>query len=135
MTHQQRIKLDDTFISAATKLAEGNIGAVRVLLQLASTEAKIDPDAALPGIGVLLDLEQHGFYGSRIWMLYKDVCGQDITKMHAVLRAMQLGLVKKSAVENAIGTDETRGKPDAIDVWALLTAVKERLPRFASEVV
>lgn len=54
------------------------------------------------------------------------VCGQDIVKTHAVLRAQQLGLVSAAAVAHA-----TDNRGAGIDVDALVAAVRERLPNFA----
>lgn len=73
-----RIKLNDTGMSAAIKMNDGNPGALTVIVQFMKMGAEIDPDSALGGITPILDLDTLGIYGPRIWMLYKDVCKEDV---------------------------------------------------------
>jgi len=87
----------------------------------------IDPDSALEGFGVLLDLDEHGIYGSRIWMLYKDVCFESVPSMVAVLRAYQLGQLA-GCTDEAID-DAIDGKGD-LDMDAIMGAVQKELPKF-----
>lgn len=123
-----RIELTDTPVSCMRKLADGNPGAVTVLMRLFDTAAKTDPDAAFEGLAPLLNLDTNGIYGPRIWMLYKDVCGEDIVKTHTVLRAIQLGIVSKFAVDAAIDSRK------CMDLAMLLDQVQERLPAFARNI-
>lgn len=125
MNTNTRIKLMDDTTSTAEKISEGNPGAVTVCLQLLKHGAKIDPDAMFGGLGCLLSLDSYAIYGASIWMLYKDVCKEDIVKTIAVLRAVQLGLLEEDKLIYAI---ENYGK--GIDVDNLYDLVKERLPNF-----
>jgi hypothetical protein len=120
-----RIKLDDSLQEAIYKLSEGNPGAVRVLVDLVMHGDKIDPDNALGGFGVLLYLDMFGVYGSRIWMLYKDVCGEDYVKTIAMIRACQLGLISERQLNEAI---ENHGR--GLDVNQVMQQVKEALTNF-----
>ena len=121
-----RIQLTDTPKSAIMKLGGGNPGELSVAVRLFQTGETTDPDAAFGGLSALLDLDTLGIYESRIWMLYKDVCGEDLTKMHAILRGWQLGLVCDYEIEAAIdGTKQ-------LDADAILAQVKARLPKFAA---
>ena len=106
-------------------LADGNPGAVRVMLEIIEQDGRIDPDNLLGAIGSLLSLDTHEIYGSRIWMLYKDVCQSDIEKTLAALRAVQLGIARERDLLSAIDGD---GK--SFDSDAALSAVKEKLPAF-----
>lgn len=125
MNHE-RITLQDTAITAITKLSEGNPGALRVCSELFKEGAAIDPDAFGGGLSPLLALDTHAIYGSRIWMLYKDVCKQNLTHVVAVLRAVQLGLFTESALKNGINN-----YGEGVDCVALFDAVCNRLPNFA----
>lgn len=125
MNMNTRIELTDNAMSATNKISKMNPGAMKVCIKLLEEGAKIDPDNALGGIGCLLSLDAHGIYGSSIWMLYKDVCGEDIVKTIAMLRSVQLGLLEESKLIHAI---ENRG--DGIIVDDLYNLVKERLPAF-----
>ena len=122
---QERIKLEDSTLDVFTKLSEGNPGALTVLMSVLENAPIVDPQAFGGGVITLLAFDTHGIYGSRIWMLYKDVCGQDIPNVIAVLRAMQLGFVRESEVDHAI---DNRGA--GLDVPDLLKQVMERLPEF-----
>lgn len=124
--HKQRIELVDTPVSAVMKLAEGNPGAITVCGQILKQGEAIDPDGLLGGIGALLSLDTIGLYGPNIWVLYKDQCGQNIAKLLAVLRAVQLGFI---GAEEVVAASADRGD-SALDIPALYAKVKEFLPRF-----
>lgn len=109
-------------------LSGGNPGAVTVCMRLLKETPAIDPQDILGGLGNLLALDSYNIWEHRIWMLYKDVCGQDLVKMIAVLRAHQLGQlagVTECALNHAI---DNRG--EGLDLDAVLKAVQDRLPRF-----
>jgi hypothetical protein len=52
------------------------------------------------GFGPILDMDELGIYGSRIWILYKDFNGEDLPRMIASLRAVQLGLLSQDDLIN-----------------------------------
>lgn len=110
--------------------AEGNPGAASVLAQLFINAEKIDPDSALGSMGPLFLLDNLDCYGPRIWMFYKDVCGQDIHKMMGVMRACQMGFTSDRDINAAIDGDKAR-----LDIPDLLTKLKEKLPAFVIEKV
>ncbi len=120
---ETRLDLTDTGMSAAIKLAEGNPGAISVIVGILKDGEWIDP-VGMGGLGTMLMLDTFHIYGSRIWMLYKDVCGQDIIKTMAVIRACQLGIIRQHDLNSAI---DGNGKLDTDD---LLNQVKERLGTF-----
>jgi hypothetical protein len=74
----------------------------------------IDPDDFMGGFGCILQMDTFGIYESRIWMLYKDVCGQDLTKMLTLLRGVQLGIISQSQLDAAIGDDNSYGDPSKL---------------------
>ena len=124
-----RIQLTDTVPEAITKMVDGNPGALNVLMRCLKDGGQIDPDSAMGGMGVILSLDTLGIYGSRIWMFYKDVCGEDLSTMLAMTRAHQLGLVSEVLLNRAI---DNYG--EGLDIRALGAAVKEYLPNFQIEV-
>lgn len=125
MNQNTRIELNDTPISAVAKLSEGNPGALSVCMQMLQRGGDIDPDGILGGLGCILCLDSYAIYGTRIWMLYKDVCGEDLMKTVAMLRAVQLGFLKEAKLHHAVNN-----YGDGIDVDALLVEVQEFLPKF-----
>ncbi|MFA5150828.1 MAG: hypothetical protein WC433_08055 [Candidatus Omnitrophota bacterium] len=120
-----RIEGSDSVQDMFFKMSEGNPGALTVLMSLYTDGKKIDPDNFMPGLGEILSLDTLGVYGSKIWMLYKDVCGEDLVKMCAVMRANQLGFVNSDLIISAINNYGA-----GIDIDDLLKQVKARLPEF-----
>lgn len=123
-----RIELNDSMDSIFAKMSENNPGALGVLVSMLTHNAKIDPDDLLGGFGSILFLDTLGIYGPRIWVFYKDVCGQNIVKTVGLLRAVQLGFCQDEELNHAI---DNRG--EGIDIPALLAQVRERLPAFIKE--
>lgn len=118
----ERITLEDNTMSSMVKLAEGNPGAITVMCKMLEQGKKIDPYCE--PIMTLLSLDSFALYGSRIWMLYKDVCGQDMVKVLAVLRAVQLGMLYKSTMDGAIDNGDT------LDINSIIESVRVELPLF-----
>ncbi len=125
-----RLTLEDTNMSAISKLSEEIPGAIKVCAEILNKGGDIDPDSALGGLGTLLLLDTFGIYGTRIWMLYKDVCKQDLTKMIAMLRAVQMGIINEDKLQYAINN---YGK--GINVDDLYKKVRQKLPRFSNSLV
>ena len=117
--------MDDNFMSMSIKLAEGNPGALTVLLKLFESTATIDPQAAFQGLAHILYLDELGIYGSRIWMLYKDVCKENIVYTMALLRAVQMGVLTQKKLDIAI---DNYG--DGIDCEEFLAKVQKELTEF-----
>ncbi len=125
MNNNTRIELTDTGISVAIKMSEGDPCALRVVVEFMKNAGKIDPDNAMGGFGAILNLDSLGIYGSRIRMLYKDVCGEDMPRTLGVLRACQLGIISQSVLDTAI---DNRGR--GLDVEDAFKKVQEHLPNF-----
>lgn len=124
MSHE-RITLEDTPKTAIIKLAEGNAGALLVMLSILEKGEAIDPDSAFGGMGAIFGLDTSGIYGHRIHVLYKYVCESNLTYMLAVLRAVQLGKLSEHDMNHAI---DNRGK--GLDLPSILDTVQEQLPDF-----
>ena len=123
-----RIEETDTTEEIVMKIAGGNPEALTVCSDILKRGGEIDPDNMFCGLGALLFLDMHEIYEHRIWMFYKDVCGEDLPTMLAVNRACQLGFVDKRTLNAAID-EYGRG----IVVQDLLRQVKERFPAFGVE--
>lgn len=123
-----KIEPSDTVPAILMKMSEGNPGAITVCAQILTKGAEIDPDDAMGGIGKILSLDTLGLYGSKIWMLFKDVCGQNIHRTLAVLRGWQLGFISSEMVRHAV---DNRG--EGLDLVDICRQVKERLPKFQTE--
>ncbi len=124
-----RINLSDGMMDVFIKMCEGNPGAMSVLAQIMEHGEKIDPDNAFGGLGPILALDTHEIYGSNIWILFKDVCGQNIVHMIAMLRAIQLGLIPYGTMRDHIFGHAYMGLPYT-DFEALIASIRETLPDF-----
>jgi hypothetical protein len=122
--------LDTTPMDIMVMLAEGNPGAASVLGKMFHEGEAIDPDSMLGGMSGLFALDTLGIYGSHIWVLYKDICGQNLVRMLGLLRANQLGFLSNADLKNAV---HALPADRALDVDALLAKVKEQLPRFGED--
>lgn len=131
MKTAERIQLSDTISSVIVKLAEGNSGAATACVELFKVSPLVDPDAMLGGVAPLLALDSPGIYGSRIWMLFSDVCGRDAALMIAVLRAHQLGFVTGAEIDNAV--DGAGSGAISFDIQSVIAHVVERLPNFRKD--
>ena len=121
----ERITGNDTTESMLKKMSEGNPGGLRVCMDILTHTPKFDPTNAIGGIGPILLLDTLGIYGSRIWMLYKDVCGERLPYCLATIRGFQLGIVSKADLNYAI---DNYG--DGINVEEIAAKVCERIPEF-----
>lgn len=126
---KERIQLKDTPLDMFVKMSDGNPGALNVLMDLFKIESSIDPDSALGGIGSILSLDSYGIYGSDIYILHNDICDRNISKMVAVLRAVQLGFFSAHKLREACSKQDRSGK-ETVPVETLYNMVKERLPNF-----
>lgn len=122
---KSRIELTDTPMDMFIKLADGNPGALTAMMTLCEKAEGIDPDAAFGSLTPLLALDTHGIYGSRIWVLWKDVCDMDPIKVMTLLRAVQLGDMSEFELTRA-----TDGR--AFDFQAINDKVREFIPAFAA---
>jgi hypothetical protein len=128
--HSERIDLTDSAMTAAIKLAEGNPGAISAICKMMQEAPAIDPDSAWREFGPLIALDSAGIYGSHIWLLWKDVCGQSAVNAETLFRASQLGIISQSAVHAA-----SRDGQHSFDFAELLASVRKQLPNFAASAV
>lgn len=125
VNRNQRIELTDNVLTSVMKLCEGNPGALRVCMETVSRGKEIDPDSFMAELTGLLSLDAEGIYGPRIWMLYKDVCGESLGATMGLLRCVQLGLLHGVELHHAI---DNRG--DGINLPELMKSLHKRLPNF-----
>lgn len=121
------MQLDMSMMDMLMIMSEGNPGALKVLMDSFDKVPEIDPDDVFGPWGLMMHLDSLGIYGDRIWMLYKDLCGQDIVNTIAMARAWQLGIVRSEDLKDAING------LTVLNVNDILNQVKDRLPNFAVE--
>lgn len=128
---KSRIELHDTTLSMVMKMSGGNPGAVTVIARMLKESDEIDPDNILGGLGTVLALDTHSIYEEKIWMLYKDVCGESLVDTVGVLRAVQLGFASEREVQGWLNDPSGYAKAPDGRVRELMAQVRERLPAFA----
>lgn len=121
---QERLQLEDTPMDMLQKMCGGNPGALTVLLEIIKNGESIDPDIS-SSILYLLYLDTYKIYDEKIWMLYKDVCGENITKTMALLRAVQFGYLSEKDLHHAINN-----YGEGVDPEIYLKRVKVALSNF-----
>jgi len=125
-----KIDLNSTFQDVIIYVSEGNPGALQICMTILKEDKIIDPDAFLTGIGTLLRLDDMNIRGSKIWILFKDICEGKISHFLGLLRANQLGYLSDWEIYDAI--NNSRGKI-TFDKKEVLQKVKDRLPNFKLE--
>lgn len=119
-----RLSLDMHINDALFKMSGGNPGALHVLMESIRTSPKIDPANAMGEWGFIINLDALEIYESQIWVLYKDLCGEDLTKTIALVRSVQMGILAKEKLLNAMSKTET------IDIDHIVGLLQESLPEF-----
>ena len=119
------LKGTDTVQDMLVKLSDGNPGGCNVLLAILKHGAEIDPQIMMGPVGTILLLDTFGIRGSKIWVLFKDICGQHLGRTIGVIRATQLGILSQDQLTKAVETYRAD-----FDVEDVVAQVKERLPDF-----
>ena len=119
-----RLKLEMSFNDILWALSDGNPGAINVIIESMKHNEDIDPENAFKGYGFALFLDSLEIYGSRIWMLYKDVCRENLAHTIGVVRSVQLGIVPADELNQAINGEKK------LDVMGTLEKVCKELPQF-----
>lgn len=134
-TTKERITLEMTMEDIVQAMAEdqegiSNFNAEMICKEILMYGRSIDLDDGLRGIGSILLLDTLGIWGDKIRCLH-EMCGRDLATMIAVVRAYQLGQLAGVTREALMHAIDNGG--EGIDLAAVVTAVKKRLPRFNAE--
>lgn len=124
MAHE-RITLHMTGREIMLAIGESNPGAISIVAQLLNEAHRIDPDNLFGGFGPLMTLDTLGVYGYRVHVLCKDICGNDLRNMIAVLRGFQLGYLSKEEIHKSIDKESR-----TFDLDKVIRQVEDRLPSF-----
>ena len=129
MAHKERLELTDSPLDMIMKMMDGNPGAMGALTEMVQTGQSIDPDAWHSAFAHIFGLDSAGIYGTDIYVLWSDICGRNMAKMIAVLRAKQMGHLAESVLKDACSRQDRSGKT-MVDADALYAIVKAELPNF-----
>ncbi|GAB6120989.1 hypothetical protein [Dysgonomonas termitidis] len=123
-----RIKLDDILSQAIIKMCDHNPGAMEALAYLYPDTMNIDPESPSKWFYILL-LDVYGIYGTDIYVLYSDICGKDLAKMIAVLKASCHALIGIDVIKDACSRQDYSGRA-MIPVDELYKKVRDLCPKF-----
>lgn len=82
---RKELNLTDTVKDVLVKMAEGNPGAITVMMGM--MEKNKD------GLAYILHLDDMNIRGTQIWIGYKDYCGQDMDKFIGCIKNRDKGMV------------------------------------------
>ncbi len=122
-----KIKLGMSAFQAIFTVSEGNPGALNVLTESLKKSPEIDPDNGFQEFGLIINLDALEIYGPNIWMLYKDLCGENLSKTIAMVRAVQLGVISQKNLLDAINGLHV------FEMQEVIEKVKDILPRLVVE--
>lgn len=123
----RRFSFDMSVADIINTMAENNVGAIICCSELLRINDRVDPDDIGGAVGAIVKLDRMGIYGTKLGMLWGDVCRSHAGIVIAVVRAEQLHLagVTEESIHHAINN---RG--DGLDIDAIIKAVQQRLPNF-----
>lgn len=119
----------DTPIQMVIKLSENNTNTINVLMMILN-DNKIDPNDKISGIrfNPLFILDSLNIYGEKIYFLYNEICGGNLAKMLAVIKAVQFQILDFNVLKEAcLNEDKT-----TIPVDELYVKIKEMFTNFDS---
>jgi hypothetical protein len=79
------------------------------MIELLSSNRRIDPNGFGP-LGAVVTLHSSGIKGNKINLLFNSICQGNIARLIAILRAVQLGLICKTEVHQAMSICENSRK-------------------------
>jgi len=107
-----------------------------VITHLFKYEAFIDPQSALAPMWTILQLDDLGIYGERIWILYKYICEQNIINLVALMRSIQLGVYRYEICNQIKLFKECKfDEVKKVDFGDLKIKLLERLDKFNFDLV
>lgn len=121
----------DSIQEAVGKMSEGNRGAIAAMVEIIKGHELIDGGDPMGGVGDLMVLDAAEIYGTGIYILWNDKCGQDLRKLLILLRAVRLGFLDGAKLKE-MADDQTRQINLTTEEMADLDAkVCEAQPSFA----
>jgi len=103
-----RIKLNDDFKTIILNMSDGNPGAMNVMIDLLQIQPTFTDK--LGGTGSVIFLDTMDIYGSDIWILYKDICGEDLKMLTDCLKTVIHGLIPQDFIKHMIDNCQGRGE-------------------------
>lgn len=97
----ERITLNMNMSEMLSTMSEGNPGALICMMELLEN----DPMAILD----ILYFDSMGIYGSKIYMIWNDCCGRDMSKFKETIQYLRSGAVSEEEIHENL--NRVRAKP------------------------
>lgn len=101
VTRKERINAKMTIEKVLTMMSEANPGALNCLVSMIQSGPQ--------GFMDILLLDSLGIYGSKVYMLWNDSCGRDMTKMLETMQAFREGRFTREEIHANL--DQIRAAP------------------------
>lgn len=124
-----KIDTKDNIQRVIVKLSDGNPGALSVLIQIIKNGNIIDPDSLNTDEMNLFLIDELEIYGPNLWILYKDVCQQNLLSLFSLFRAYELKIITKVKIHDFI----TNQSLDDFNIDNLLEQVRQTIPNFGKD--
>ena len=95
---REEINYDSPLTDVVALMAEGNIGALTVLIQLLKDKQN--------GLACLLHLDDMNIRGTQIWIGFKDCCKQDLEKFKERIKSRDAAMVEIINAEGQKGNHQ-----------------------------
>lgn len=125
MSKIERTVIDET-TDKILSLCKGSSGAYKCLLNLLNSNRRIDPGNTFGPLGSIIILHSSKIEGDRIHLLFHVICKENVARLIAVLRAVQLGMLCKTKVITATENWKT-AYSEPINVKEVYRQVKQYL--------
>lgn len=89
-----RLTPQDTTMDLMLKMSEGNPGALTTCMELFQL--------GTPGVVALINLDDIGLYGEKLYMLWNDCCGRDASKVVRVVEARNFGKLSDQDIRDHV---------------------------------
>ncbi len=96
-----KLTANDTTMDLMVKMGEGNPGAMMACMELFKMGSS--------GVVTILNLDDIGLYGEKLYMLWSDCCGRDAEKVVKVVKARNFGKLSDQDIRDRVSG--TYGKP------------------------
>lgn len=104
-------------------VADNHPNSVQVLISSLRYGHLVDPESSYGPLAFLMLCDAYNIYGLDIWALYKEVCNKQYATAHALLLAVELGLINLEQLKTAM---KRRGR--GIDVDTIVSGVRKLKP-------
>lgn len=90
-----KVSLGDSLMSGIVKMSEGNPGATEFFTEVVTH----DYVGGIPGVVMLMRLDELGIYGDKANTLWNDCCGRDMWVVETMLRNYQNDMITAREIQ------------------------------------